>query len=127
MIVSIITRRIVTLTIRYIRIYIVIYYIYTNIYIIYYNQNNLVITLISRQLTQAMDPGLLGALGALLSGANREGDGGPGGGPGMGSIAILTVPGRGIVGTAITPNGPGKKGFFMVSSCEIRWFLAPEI
>lgn len=52
-----------------------------------------------------MDPGLLGALGALLSGANREGDGGPGGGPGMGSIAILTVPGRGIVGTAITPNG----------------------
>lgn len=54
-----------------------------------------------------MDPGLLGALGALLSGANLEGDGEPGGpgGPGMGSIAILTVPGRGIVGTAITPNG----------------------
>lgn len=95
MIVSTITRRIVTLTIRYIRIY------------IYNNHSNLVITLISRQLTQAMDPGLLGALGALLSGANREGDGGPGGGPGMGSIAILTVPGRGIVGTAITPNGPG--------------------
>lgn len=62
-----------------------------------------------------MDPGLLGALGALLSG--MDGDGGSGGLPGglaglMGgsagggaSIAILTVPGRGIVGTAITPNG----------------------
>jgi hypothetical protein len=64
-----------------------------------------------------MDPGLLGALGALLSGANREGDGGPGGGPGMGSIAILTVPGRGIVGTAITPNGPGH-GIF---HGELMW------
>ena len=62
-----------------------------------------------------MDPGLLGALGALLSG--MDGDGGSGALPGglaglMGgsagggaSIAILTVPGRGIVGTAITPNG----------------------
>lgn len=47
-----------------------------------------------------MDPGLLGAIGALLSGASNEGE------PGGPSIAILTVPGRGIVGTAITPNGP---------------------
>ena len=75
-----------------------------------------------------MDPGLLGALGALLSGANLEGDGSPGGpGPGgMGSIAILTVPGRGIVGTAITPNGPGHGMKIMVSSCEMHdgfWHL----
>ena len=72
------------------------------------------------QAMDPMDPGLLGALGALLSG--MDGDGGSGGLPGglaglMGggagggaSIAILTVPGRGIVGTAITPNGLSAVG-----------------
>ena len=56
-----------------------------------------------------MDPGLLGTLGALL------GEGAP-----SHSIAILTVPGRGIVGTAITPNGARKESL-QSQRVRTRW------
>ncbi|CAK9005204.1 unnamed protein product [Durusdinium trenchii] len=51
-----------------------------------------------------MDPALLSALGALFGHATGESTESTGDAPSA-SIAILTVPGRGIVGTAITPNG----------------------
>ncbi|CAK9019918.1 E3 ubiquitin-protein ligase RING1 (RING finger protein 1) (RING-type E3 ubiquitin transferase RING1), partial [Durusdinium trenchii] len=62
---------------------------------------------------RSMDPALLSALGALFGHATGESTESTGDAPSA-SIAILTVPGRGIVGTAITPNGArrGQDGAF---------------
>ena len=70
-----------------------------------------------------MDPALLSALGALFGHATGESTESTGDAPSA-SIAILTVPGRGIVGTAITPNGARRGGWCGVSmELQGRWHL----